>query len=156
MMTVFAAKKEDFEKLQALYYEHSAWLEKIAPDYFRAAYHDEALFTGIVEFKSSDILVAEEEGVPVGMLTVWTSQRPLSPHINPRKYACISNFTFASETARDALLSAARVWAGEHGLRHIQISLHTNDVDNRKFYTGMGFTPEIATYTLEILSPNEE
>ena len=149
-MKIVKATLNDFERLQALFLTFSEGLADIAPDYYATAYQDFSLFTGIVEHKSADILIAEENGEPVGALTVWECERPLSPHVKPKRALRLSYFTAKSEEVRRELLRAAESEACERGIRTLQISLHGNDTEAQNLYTGIGFSPETILFSREI------
>lgn len=149
-MKIVKATLGDFERLQGLFREFSARLAESAPEYYREAYQDFSLFTGIVEHKDAEILIAEEDGVPVGTVTLWICERPLSPHIKPQRALQLSYFIAESERARDALLTEAEKTAMAHGASILKISLHRNDTEEQNVYTGIGFEPEITYYTKEI------
>ncbi|MBR2965248.1 MAG: GNAT family N-acetyltransferase [Clostridia bacterium] len=149
-MKIIKATLNDFERLQALFLTFSEGLADIAPDYYATAYQDFSLFTGIVEHKSADILIAELDGVPVGMATVWVCERPLSPHIKPQRTLRLSYLIAESDKARDALISSAENIARENGIDRIQIMLHQNDTEAQNLYTDMDFSPEIISYTRKI------
>ena len=85
-MRVYTATKADFERLDTLYFAESSRQAAEAGDYYVAAYQDIALFVGIVELADGDVLVAEDDGRPVGMAIVSVVARPLSPNISERKY----------------------------------------------------------------------
>lgn len=141
-MIIRTATVEDFERLQDLYYAASERQAKIAGDYYVAAYQDEDLFVGIVELPEGDVLIAEDDGRPVGMAIVSEVARPLSPNISERRYARISSLVFDCGEARDLLMSEAELWATARGIDYLQVSLHSRDADGKKLYTGMGFAPE--------------
>ena len=145
-MKIVKATLDDFERLQELFLAFSERLAGIAPEYYTGAYQDFSLFTGIVEHKNADILIAEEDGVPVGALTLWVSERPLSPHIKPQRTLRLSYFTAKSEEARRELIRAAEEEARVRGISALQISLHGNDTEARNLYTGIGFEPEITSF----------
>lgn len=145
-MKIVKATLDDFERLQGLFLAFSERLAGIAPDYYVGAYQDFSLFTGIVEHKNADILIAEEDGVPVGALTLWVSERPLSPHIKPQRALRLSYFTAKSEEARRELIRAAEEEARVRGISVLQISLHGGDTEAQNLYTGIGFEPEITSF----------
>ena len=149
-MKIVKATLDDFERLQGLFLAFSERLAETVPDYYSAAYQDFSLFTGIVEHKSSEILIAELDGVPVGMATVWVCERPLSPHIKPQRTLRLSYLIAESDKARDALISSAENIARENGIDRIQIMLHQNDTEAQNLYTDMDFSPEIISYTRKI------
>lgn len=149
-MRVYTAKNEDFEALQELYYRGSSRQAAVAEDYFVASYQDHDVFAATVQITDGDVLVAEEDGRPVGMAILSVAERPLSPSISARRYVCISSLIFESEEARDALLAEAELWAFALGIDNLQIKLHAKDTEAAKLYTGMGFSPEITTYSREI------
>ncbi len=149
-MKIVKATLQDFERLQDLFCSFSERLAEIAPDYYVGAYQDFCLFTGIVEHKNANILIAELDGVPVGMATVWVCERPLSPHIKPQRTLRLSYLAAESEEARQALISSAEDIAREIGIDCLQISLHANDAKSQNLYMGIGFAPEIISYTRKI------
>ena len=149
-MKIVKATLDDFRRLQGLFLAFSERLSEIAPDYYVGAYQDFSLFTGIVEHKKADILIAELDGVPVGMATVWVCERPLSPHIKPQRTLRLSYIIAESEKARQALIDSAENIARENGIDRLQIMLHQNDTEAQNLYTDMDFSPEIISYTRKI------
>ena len=146
-MRVYKATKADFERLQDLYFAESSRQAKAAGDYYLAAHQDIALFAGIVELPDGDVLIAEENGRPVGIAVVSAVARPLSPNISERKYVRVSSLTFESDEARDMLVAEAELWATARGIDYLQVSIHTQDEYAEKLYTGMGFAPETALFS---------
>lgn len=149
-MRVYTAKNEDFESLQELYYAHYSRQAAVAEDYFVASYQDHDVFAAIVQATNGDVLVAEENGKPVGMAILSVTDRPLSPSISARRYVYVSSLIFESEEARDALLAEAELWAFALGIDNLQLKLHAKDSEAAKLYTDMGFSPEITTYSRKI------
>lgn len=145
-MKIVKATLDDFERLQELFLAFSERLAGIAPEYYTGAYQDFSLFTGIVEHKNADILIAEEDGVPVGALTLCVSERPLSPHIKPQRALRLSYFAAKNEEARRELIRAAEEEARVRGISALQILLHGSDTEARNLYTGIGFEPEITSF----------
>lgn len=149
-MRVYTATKADFERLQDLYFAESSRQAAAAGDYYVAAYQDVALFAGIVELADGDVLVAEEDGRPIGMAIVSVVARPLSPNISERKYVRVSSLVFESSEARDLLISEAELWATARGIDHLEVSLHVRDEHAVELYTSMGFAPETALFSRAI------
>lgn len=149
-MKIIRATTNDFERLQGLFLDFSERLAKAAPEHYSRAYQDCALFTGIVEHKDAEILIAEEDGEPVGALTIWICERPLSPHIKPQRALHLSYFFAKSEMARQSLLKEAEKAALARGISILQISLHRDDTEAQNVYTGIGFEPEITSYVKEL------
>ena len=149
-MRVYIATKADFERLQDLYFAESSRQASIAGDYYLAAYQDIALFVGIVELADGDVLVAEDDGRPVGMAIVSSVARPLSPNISERKYVRVSSLVFKSKEARDLLIAEAELWATARGIDHLQVSLHAQDRYADELYTDLGFAPETVLFSRAI------
>ena len=146
-MRVYTATKSDFESLDTLYFAESSRKAAAADDYYLAAHQDIALFTGIVELRDGDVLVAEDDGRPLGMAIVSVVARPLSPNISERKYVRVSNLIFESDEARDLLIAEAELWATARGIDHLEVSLHVRDEHAVELYTSMGFAPETALFS---------
>lgn len=149
-MRVYTATKVDFERLQDLYFAESSRQAAAAGDYYIAAYQDIALFTGIVELADGDVLVAEEDGRPIGMAIVSVVARPLSPNISERKYVRVSSLVFKSNEARDLLIAEAELWATARGIEHLQVSMHAQDRYAAELYSGLGFAPETVLFSRAI------
>ena len=149
-MRVYTATKADFERLQDLYFAESSRQAAAARDYYVAAYQDVALFAGIVELAEGDVLVAEDDGRPVGMAIVSVVARPLSPNISERKYVRLSSLVSESDEARDLLIAEAELWATARGIDHLQASLHAQDRCAEELYTSLGFAPETALFSRAI------
>ena len=149
-MRVYTATKADFERLQDLYFAESSRQAAAAGDYYVAAYQDVALFAGIVELAEGDVLVAEDDGRPVGMAIVSVVARPLSPNISERKYVRLSSLISESDEARDLLIAEAELWATARGIDHLQVSLHAQDRCAEELYTSLGFAPETTLFSRAI------
>lgn len=150
-MKIRKATVADFEALQPLYQIFSSRLESIAPDHYVKEYQDFSLFTGIVEHPAADILVAVgEDGSPLGAVTVWERERPLSPHIKPATSLCVSYMAASDEALYDELIRAAEKEALSRGIDRLEISLHEKDVAGRSLCESQGFAPEITTYVRKI------
>ena len=152
-MTVRIAKREDLERLQPLYEKESERLFGLCPEHYLKSVQDRDLFCAIVEHKSADILIAEEEGEVVASLLLWQTETPLYPFRKSRSFTYISDFLTATAERSEALLellSYAKEWSKAHGAEYIEADIPCADTELLEELSRQGFLPLMSAMTLDV------
>jgi ribosomal protein S18 acetylase RimI-like enzyme len=85
-------------------------------------------FAGLLADENVGIFLAELAGEPVGFIHVMTAQTRELPLLVPRRFAVIDNLVVTEHARRlgigSLLMEQAELWAQEHGLTTIELTVY--------------------------------
>jgi diamine N-acetyltransferase len=149
-----AASPVDGPTLAALF-EHVHGLHVAArPDFFRSASPDEAAawLASLVEGPSSRIWIAERDGCPIGYVLTYFHERAGRPFSRPRRWCEIDQIAVVPDQRRRgaarALVQAALDEARQRGIRDIELSSWSFNVEAHETFRRLGFKPKVIRFEL--------
>lgn len=148
--SIRSARRDDYERLCALFDELDEFHRVKRPDFFH-------LFEGPARPREqierwcdgpdSTLLVAEEEGALLGLAVLLTRAPSDFAGAVPRKVIVIDNLVVTARRrgrgiGRD-LLEAATAWARTRGATHVELGVHDVNQDALRFYRRHGFAVSV-------------
>jgi GNAT superfamily N-acetyltransferase len=153
-VSIRVASSADGATLAALF-EHVHGLHVAArPDFFRIAPPDEAAawLASLVDGPSSRIWLAESDGSPIGYVLAYFHERVARPFSHPRRWCEIDQIAVVPDQRRRgaarALIQAALDEAGRRGIRDIELSSWSFNVEAHATFRRLGFTPKVIRFEL--------
>lgn len=148
------AKAVDLGEIKRLYRQLFAEMARLDPVRFREAEQDETLVLNLISDDSAAFLIAEgKEGV-MGFALMLEDFAPDYRCVAPRKTAVLMDLVtdepYRGRGVGKALLKAARIWACDHGARHLQLNCLSNNRQALRFYRRNGLYPTSMTMECEI------
>jgi GNAT superfamily N-acetyltransferase len=150
-VTIRVASPGDGATLAALF-QHVHGLHVAArPDFFRVAPSDEAAewLVSFMEGPRSRIWIAESDGRPIGYILAYFHERIGRPFSHPRRWCEIE---VAPDQRRRgvarALVQAALDEARGRGIRDIELSSWSFNVEAHETFRRLGFTPKVIRFEL--------
>ncbi|MFL5943919.1 MAG: GNAT family N-acetyltransferase [Gaiellaceae bacterium] len=141
-MIVRRAEPSDAEGLKeladAVGTEPEGWL--VTTDGWRDVADERRYLRAIRRYPNAAVFVADDEGAIVGRLSIARDQHPASPHV-----ADLGLMVAASHRRRGigtALLQAALQWAGESGVRKLELHVFPWNKAAIALYENFGFEQE--------------
>jgi putative acetyltransferase len=118
--------------------EPEAWL--ITADGWRSVSEERRYLRALRRYPHAAVIVAEEDGAIVGRLSIARDQHPASYHV-----ADLGLMVAASHRRRGigrALLDAAVEWAGDNGVRKLELHVFPHNEPAIRMYESYGFERE--------------
>jgi diamine N-acetyltransferase len=147
MTSIRAAKRDDYEGLCAIMRELDVFHADALPRFFRQL--DEPArpmqwFSETLENPEALLLVAEHEGMIVGLLSGLVRQTPDQPMFVPRRWLQVDNVAALKAYQRmgigQALMQQAQTWAHEQRLAAVELTVWEFNKDALAFYEKLGYT----------------
>jgi GNAT superfamily N-acetyltransferase len=147
------ARASDLDRLLALLYEADAVHADLHPTFFRrpptaAMSVDGALRQELRRALGAPreaILVAEREGVVVGLAHASIYDTPPAPSYVPRRRAHLDGLAVALEARRGGvgrqLVTAVASWARTHGATQMLLTVWRGNSAAEAFYAALGYQP---------------
>lgn len=111
------ANREDHKALNELFDEGDRFHREALPYLFQAPdgpARSEEFLSRVVSSDDSLVLIAEHEGLAVGLISLLVKEAPPIPILKPRRYAVVENL-YVKEAARRVGIGAALIEAGLRG-----------------------------------------
>jgi GNAT superfamily N-acetyltransferase len=129
------------------------------PDHFRSTQSAELAtwYRSLLEEPTTRVLIAEEDGVPVGYLLAILHEAPESPFVRGRRWCEIDQVavdpTRRSRGIARALILDAASWAKAQGISQIEAASWSFNDRAHEVFGRLGFVPK--TTRFELKSPDE-
>jgi ribosomal protein S18 acetylase RimI-like enzyme len=147
MTNIRAAQRDDYEGLCAVMRELDVFHADALPRFFRhfdAPARPLQWFIDALENPESLLLVAEHEGMIVGLLSALVRQNPDLPMFVPRRWLVVDNVAVLNAYQRmgigRALMQQAQAWAQEQDLAEVELTVWEFNEDAIAFYEELGYT----------------
>ncbi|HEX3054491.1 MAG TPA: GNAT family N-acetyltransferase [Aggregatilineaceae bacterium] len=147
MISIRVARHDDYEGLCAVMRELDDFHADALPRFFR--HFDEPArpvqwFIDALNNPEWLLLVAEHEGVIVGLLSALVRQNPDLPMFVPRRWLVVDNVAVLNAYRRmgigRALMQQAHAWAHEQRLAAVELTVWEFNADAIAFYEKLGYT----------------
>lgn len=147
MTTIRVARRDDYEGVCAVLPELDNFHVGTLPQFFRrfdAPARSLEWFTESLENPEALLLVAEHEGMIVGVLTGLVRQNPELPMFVPRRWLLVDNVAVLNAYRRmglgQALMEQAHAWAQAQSLAAVELTVWEVNEDAIAFYETLGYT----------------
>ena len=108
----------------------------------------------IIEAPDQEIILAERDGLAVGLLVIKEGARSDAPMYKPYAFAIIDSIVVEETCRRQGIASAlydkAKRWAADRGLQGVELMVWTANTPAVMFYTKMGFRPIVTRMALSL------
>ncbi len=156
-VTTRPARVDDYATLCALFDELDEFHRQARPDFFRpfdGPARSREQVARWCEGPGSAVLVAESDGEVVGLAVLLTRPPMAFAGAVPRQVIELGNLVVRSDwrgrQAGHHLLEAGTRWSREQGATHVEVSVHSFNLDARRFYERFGFSPSIDRLALAV------
>lgn len=152
-MKIRPAVESDLNAVNNLFDEFFSYLAALQPDFCFPAKSDGSYFQSILLSEEDILFVAENDGVPVGMLHLAISKTPPYPSVVRHRYGEVIDFivtkSFRHQGIGLQLIKAAKSWCADKRLDYVELLVLENAEDERRFYEKNGF--ETAHRTMRLM-----
>ena len=141
------AELSDYEQVAALYHRLDCRHGRLAPSFFPedAGKRELEAYRQTVAEKNGVVLVADLEGILVGVVTVSVYDTPANPLMVPRKRGYVDELVVASthdgQGIGKLLMEAAATWCRRRGAKQRLLTVWSGNDEAQAFYTALGYTP---------------
>lgn len=146
-MEIRAAVYEDIPGLLALYRGLFQEAAQLQPYNFRAAEATQASLKKLIDGPDSAILAAVQGGDVVGFAALAVQKTPALDCLAEHRYAYLMDLVVSQELRGigigSGLLDAAKDWARERGLDHIELNVLPENKSAARLYERNGFEPSL-------------
>ncbi len=142
-MEIRAAVSADIPALLALYRDLFEEAARLQPYNFRAAEPKEAFLQKLIDSPEGEILVAVQDGKPVGFAVLAEQTTAPFDCLTPHRFAYLMDLVVASELREigigSSLIDAAKDWARGRGLEHMELNVLPENRSAVRLYERNGF-----------------
>ncbi len=153
-MNIRPATHSDIPALCALYTEFFAYNAAQQPWQYVAAQETGEYPLSVINSKSGEILVAEENGAVIGFVHLEEDTTPPYPSVSPHNFACIVDLIVSERHRRKGtgqlLLEECKRWARARGLEYIELMVLENNSAGISFYEHERFVTASRTMRLAL------
>ena len=145
-MVLRAASYEDYEDVCALYDQLEHVHARALPHFFRpveghARSHE--WFAAILADEQAALFVAEQQEVIIGMVHCYVRATPPLPMVVPRRFVHIEDLVVSEHVRHQGvgqlLTERVQQWAGEQGVREIELDVWEFPTSALTFYEKLGY-----------------
>lgn len=147
MTSIRAARRDDYEGLCAVMRELDVFHANALPHFFHPIEEPARSlqwFIDMLENPEALLLVAEHDGMIVGVLSGLVRQNPDLPMFVPRRWLVVDNVAVLNAFRRmgigRALMQQAHTWAQEQRLAEVELSVWEFNAEAITFYEELGYT----------------
>jgi ribosomal protein S18 acetylase RimI-like enzyme len=147
MTSIRVARRDDYEGVCAVTRELDVFHADALPRFFRpfeGPVRSQQWFSEALENPDVLLLVAEHDGMMVGLLTGLVRQNPDLPMFVPRRWLAVDNVAVLSAYRRlgigRALMEQAHAWAQAQRLTEVELTVWEFNQEALAFYETLGYT----------------
>ncbi len=140
------AREADIEAISRLFEQGDAWHRQHLPDLFRLPEEtgrDVQYIRGLLACDEAALFLADDEGELVGMVNVLINHARDIPILVPRRYAVVDHVIVDDRYRRQGigrrLMEAAETWAGQQGIRDIELNVFEFNQGAIVLYEKLGY-----------------
>jgi ribosomal protein S18 acetylase RimI-like enzyme len=157
-MTIRPVTLEDFDAVNTLFERMDRVHAEALPDLFQrgegpARSHE--WFAWMSENPDACMLVAEAQGIPVGLVLCTIHSSPALPLFVPRRYGHINELivreSFQGQGIGQRLIQRIHEWAQEQGVAEIELDVYEFNTKARRLYEYLGYQTMRRTMRLRLL-----
>ena len=140
------AAKRDLESAYHIFSFADTQHRKAHPEIFQKTFDPKDMkdyLLSCIKSKDAAVFVAENYGQIIGGILAWVRQTPNNSALVPRIYLHVEKLVVAQAFRRlgvgRALMEHIQLWAEEHGLEHIELTVWDFNQDAQEFYNNLGY-----------------
>ena len=142
MLNIRKAVPEDIDTICELYQQLFEWMAELSPDIFINSEQDKCFVSDMINGEKSDILLAANENVLVGLVLLCEAEIPPICTMVYHKYCYVVDFVVHKAYRRTGvgteLIAETRKWCQERKLEYMEVSVLANN-PALSFYENVGF-----------------
>ena len=148
-MVIRQAKVEDVDAIISLFWELDTDSIKSQPEHFQHGERTIEYLSSIINEDKSDFLLAVIDDEIVGFSLLYAKEVKGLSLLVPCKYAYIQDFivkgTHRNQGIGSRLMDESKLWAQNHGMDYLRLSVLPDNENARRFYSRHGLNEQMIT-----------